>query len=90
MKKKGVKEVIEVKEVKERSIHTKKRDVITTSRFSKTNYLKTNLLKQIKNIFSGCKITTFPNIFQIIMSQKVSLLTYVKGEKGLFAPFPLF
>jgi len=35
MKKKGVKEVIEVKEVKERAIHTKKRNVITTSRLQK-------------------------------------------------------
>ena len=29
----------------------KKRGVITTSRFPKTNYLKTNLLKQIKIYF---------------------------------------
>ena len=58
----------------------------------KTNYLKTNLLKQIKKYFflSGCKITTFYFADQIYMSQKVSFLIYVKAGNQQICRFPAF
>jgi len=49
-----------LKKLKKREA-TKKRGVVATPRFEKTNYLKTNLLKQIKKIFS------YANIGQLII-----------------------
>jgi len=48
----------------------KKTAVITTADSQKTNYLKTNLLKQIKKIiFSGCKGRKFSITFKMLLQK---------------------
>jgi len=47
---------------------------------SKTNYLKTNLLKQIKNILSACKVKDFIKNLQTFELEKSVKLIYVNDE----------
>ncbi len=55
------------------------------NRFSKTNYLKTNLLKQIKNIIFQCKDSKFDSLNQIFEPQNVTKLIYIKRKSGKHA-----
>ena len=72
----------------------KKSHVVTTSDFQKTNYLKTNLLKQIKKIStlgsSVAKITDLP-ISSKFNRKNISYFCHKKIKKGqAVAAAPLF
>jgi len=59
-------------------------------RHSKTNYLKTNLLKQIKKYLFGCKVNGFAKIFQENFGKNGTLFDLNQrkiilwGDKGAF------
>ena len=55
------------------------------NRFSKTNYLKTNLLKQIKKIFS---IVQRPLGFNTIINQTLMIISSLK-KNYLYSPAKL-
>ena len=82
-----------------------KKSTVSRQSISKTNYLKTNLLKQIKKIsiflwsliyifetflFLGAKLVSFSTPYKYLYAKSIPFLTYINASVCIFYQTPAF